>query len=221
MQSARTDAGVHARMQVLGLRVPAETCLEELPLRLHPHLAPHVGIACAKPAAPKFNPAWQATGKEYRFRLSLPGTRVHPDEAWACSVTPERLADCVALWTGTRTFEAFQHPRGNRRPRTITSASLHEPLPGLLEIRVRGNAFARHQVRCLVGASVKVARGEASLESFQAALAGGGPVYAPAAPAGGLVLWEIFFPPSVDPFDERCRASVELPSRLPFAYQAP
>ena len=43
--SGRTDAGVHARMQVLSFRLEGELPVEELPKRLNEHLPPTLGVA--------------------------------------------------------------------------------------------------------------------------------------------------------------------------------
>src|SRR5688572_6233230 len=76
--SGRTDLGVHARMQVLGMRVVEDVAPEDVAERLNAVLPPSVGIALSRPAPRKFHPQWQAQAKEYRYRLLL-----KDDPAWA------------------------------------------------------------------------------------------------------------------------------------------
>jgi tRNA pseudouridine38-40 synthase len=215
IQSARTDAGVHARMQVLGLRVAKGLAPGEILARLNPLLAPHVGLCLVAGAPPKFNPAWRASGKEYRYRIALAPVPGWSSCAWHQNVDASRLADAIGRCAGTRDFSAFHHPSSTVRLRTVSAASLHELASGLVEVRLRGDAFARYQVRTLVGTAVAVARGEVPEAAYLAALEEGLPLKRVRAPAEGLVLWEVFFPPPLDPFSAQERREAPLLPAVP------
>ena len=74
--AGRTDAGVHARMQVLVMRLVEQVKEVDVAARLNEKLPPDVGIALSRPAPPRFHPQWKARAKEYRYRLALKEWRV-------------------------------------------------------------------------------------------------------------------------------------------------
>ncbi|QDE97895.1 tRNA pseudouridine synthase A [Myxococcus xanthus] len=210
MPSGRTDRGVHARMQVVSVRLEAGDSAESLEKRLPPRLPPGLGL-CGVRRPTSFHAQWSASGKEYRYRFQLGGA-VTPDWApyaldvsaeplfQATAVTPERLGALLRSAEGTRDFIAFHEKSSPRKPRTLESATLHELGGGLYEARLRGDGFARYQIRYLMGSALKVAAGLLPEEAWLAALETGQALEGFKAPAHGLVLWEVRYPPGVDPF---------------------
>jgi tRNA pseudouridine38-40 synthase len=234
MPSGRTDRGVHARMQVISLRLDEDIALDELPARLAPHLSRDVGLCIARRPPGAFHAQWSASGKVYRYRLTLGAS---PSEAWrpyaldvgaeeplqaGQRVTPERLESLLSRAVGTRDFTAFHERSSPQKARTLVSATLHELGGGLFEACLTGDGFARYQVRYLVGSALKVAAGLLSEEQWHAALDAGTSLAGFKAPAHGLVLWEVRYPPAVDPFGpgERLHPP-SLPDAPPFTGAAP
>ena len=210
MASGRTDRGVHARMQVVSVRLEAGDSAESLEQRLPPRLPPGLGL-CGVRRPRSFHAQWSAIGKEYRYRLQLGGAARPmwtpymldvPAEPLlrGATVTPERLAELLRLAEGTRDFIAFHEKSSPRKPRTLESATLHALGGGLYEVRLCGDGFARYQARYLVGSALKVAAGLLPEEAWRAALETGQAMEGFKAPAHGLVLWEVRYPPGVDPF---------------------
>lgn len=234
MPSGRTDRGVHARMQVISLRLPEDVPPEALPARLAPHLPADVGLCVARRPPGAFHAQWSASGKEYRYHLTLGAP---PPEAWrpyaldvaaeaalqpGQRVTAERLEALLARAVGTRDFTAFHERSSPQKPRTLQAATLRELGGGLFEARLEGAGFARYQVRYLVGSALKVAAGLLSEEQWRAALDAGAALAGFKAPAHGLVLWEVRYPSAVDPFgpDERLHPP-GLPDAPPFTGAPP
>ncbi|GEN09821.1 tRNA pseudouridine38-40 synthase [Myxococcus fulvus] len=230
MPSGRTDRGVHARMQVVSVRLEAGDSPESLAKRLPEHLTPGLGL-CLVRRPQGFHAQWSASGKAYRYRLRLGGPRT---EDWApysldvpgepgllgrgASVTPERVAELLARAQGTRDFIAFHEKSSPQKPRTLESATLHERGGGLYEVRLVGDGFARYQVRYLVGGALKVAAGLLPEEAWHAALETGAAMEGFKAPAHGLMLWEVHYPPKVDPFTAPERLHPPgLPPESPFS----
>jgi tRNA pseudouridine38-40 synthase len=220
--SGRTDRGVHARMQVVTVRSDAVTP-ERLSEALPPLLPTGLGVCAIKRPLRAFHAQWSCTGKEYRYRLRLSAAAA---PAWAAYSwhPPEhprlfgRAAELLARAVGTRDFIAFHAKSSPRKPRTLARAELVERGEGLFEVRLSGSAFARYQVRYLVGSAVATAAGLIPEEKFIAALDSGETIEGVRAPAEGLVLWEVHYPPELDPFspDERA-APAGLPKSPPFA----
>jgi tRNA pseudouridine38-40 synthase len=225
--AGRTDKGVHARMQIISLRSPIGP--EELLGHLSPHPFPGLGISYARRAPEGFHAQWSNVGKEYRYRIRLGPPRVDrwTPFSWTVEDHPRlagRAFDLAALapilraLEGTRDFAAFHQSSSPRRTRTVRTAQLVDLGNGLAEIRITGDRFARYQVRFMVGGAVAVATGAISPDAFAAALAGTEAIAGIKAPAAGLVLWDVHYPPAIDPFGpEERREPDGLPAEPPFA----
>jgi tRNA pseudouridine38-40 synthase len=228
MPAGRTDRGVHARMQVVSLRVELGDSAEALAARLPAHLPPNVGLCVARRPHPSFHSQWSAAGKTYRYRVQLGGTvapewrpyvmdvaeepRLAPHE-----LTPERLSELLGMAVGQRDFTAFHENSSPRKLRTLESATVKELGGGLFEVILRGDAFARYQVRYLVGSALLTAAGQLPEEQWRAALERGERIPGLKAEAAGLVLWEVRYPAKLDPFTPAERAAPPgLPEGPPF-----
>ncbi len=205
INAGRTDLGVHARMQVLSMRVVEGVPATEVAERLNAQLPEGVGIACSRPAATGFNAQWSATGKEYRYRLALEDRPGWGPFAWRVEVDPAKLAGQVAKLVGARDFFAFHDKGSSRIVRTITRAALEPVEPGVVEVQVEGDGFARYMVRYLVGSAVAVAQGTLDEAVYDAALHEARVFTKRRAPAHGLVLWSVAYPLEVDPFPAQDR----------------
>ncbi|PZR16798.1 MAG: tRNA pseudouridine(38-40) synthase TruA [Archangium gephyra] len=190
--AGRTDRGVSARMQVLSGRVDKRTDLSSLPARINAALPDDMGIHLAKASAPKFNAAWSASEKEYRYVVTEPGDLT-------------KLMDAASLIPGTRDFRVFHFKTSQLKPRTVTSVEL---LEGNV-LRFTGEGFARFMVRMLVGGMLAVSRGEVSIDVFRAGLEQQQNFHCPKAPPEALTLWSVGYPPDIDPFSADERASFQ------------
>jgi tRNA pseudouridine38-40 synthase len=165
--ASRTDAGVHARGQVVsfdsGLRIASRGWL----LGSSGHLPPEVAVQSAARVKTGFNPSKAAIPKTYRY-LILRGTVRDPflqGRAWRVH---DRLdldamrAEAKAL-LGTHDFVAFRGSSDMRTTttRTISVAEIHEvpSEPRCIAFEIRGDRFLYHMVRIIVGTLVDVGRG--------------------------------------------------------------
>lgn len=209
--SGRTDLGVHARKQVVSFRSPMPSM--DVRQRLEGSLPPGMGVAHAADAKVKFSAQWKCTGKEYRYRL-LRDDRAPAWQpfAWRVDVDPARVEAVLRHALGTHDFWAFHEKASPRRPRTISSIEVH-PLGSVVDVRITGGGFGRYQVRYLVGSAVGVARGELREEDFIAGVQQAVEFRGAKAPAQGLTLWDVHYPPDFDPF---VGAAAVLPPGPPY-----
>jgi tRNA pseudouridine38-40 synthase len=210
--AGRTDLGVHARMQVLSMRVSEEIPTRAIADRINARLPRDVGICVARDAPPKFHAQWQSRGKEYRYRLLLKDDEAWAPYAWRVDVEPRAVLEVLARAEGTHDFYAFHDKSSRQMQRTVRSVSFGQVEPHVAELRLVGDGFARYMVRYLVGSAVGVARGEVALADYETALREPKSFAGVKAPPQGLVLWEVRYPPEMDPFtaDDRS-ASVRPP----------
>lgn len=194
--AGRTDKGVSARMQVLSGRLERDIEPQALAAALNAQLPDDVGIHLARDAATGFHAAWSSSWKEYRYLLSEP-------------VDAGLLREAAALIPGTRNFRVFHFKSSEEKPRTVRSV---EVMSDGVTLRFVGEGFARHMVRMLVGGMTAVATGAIPLEVFADGLAAQRKFHCPTAPPEPLTLWEVGYPPGVDPFSPEDRAAPKPPS---------
>jgi tRNA pseudouridine38-40 synthase len=199
--ASRTDAGVHARGQVAHLELPQAFAERGLVHGANHHLREDVRVLSAAAMPPGFHARRCAWGKEYVYRLSRAPVISPLDSLFVAraprSIEIERLARSAASLPGRHDFSAFALTGGSHRQpvRRIFSA-LWEEKGDELCFRVVGDGFLRGMVRALVGTLVEVGTGKRSAEEFAALLTGRPrPQAGPTAPAHGLVLERVFYPP--------------------------
>lgn len=195
--AGRTDAGVHARGQVVSFAAEVEPA--RLQRALNALLAPEVVVWDARWAPPGFDARRSASAREYRYRIDL---APWPDPFTARYVwhrpgelSPPRMREAARHLVGEHDFASFGRPH---RPGGATVRRLERIAVSRrgdrLEIAVRGNAFLHQMVRSIVGTLVRVGEGRMTPEDVAAALeardrAAAGPV----APPHGLTLERVVY----------------------------
>lgn len=210
--AGRTDRGVHATGQVVALVLPPRWSAATLQKALNARLPGDIWVAEAHSAPPAFHPRYNATAREYGYRLGLavesrspfhrpwcwPLARLTGDAASTrADLDVEALHAAAALLPGEKSFAAFaragQEHRGDRC--TVTEARWVRWELGM-EFTIVANRFLHHMVRYLVGTMVDIARGRRPLDDMRAMLDGDrdGLVTSPPAPAAGLFLRRVHYP---------------------------
>ncbi|MFM7535873.1 MAG: tRNA pseudouridine(38-40) synthase TruA [Acidimicrobiales bacterium] len=209
--AGRTDAGVHAWGQVVSFPAPpALLDLARVQRSVNRLCAPALVIRSASWAPDGFDARFSARWRRYRYTVL---NRETPDPflartAWHV-VDPLEL-DLLRLasdaFVGEHDFSSFcrrpKGPPGEAASLVRRVLEAHwEPIgpDGLLRFEIRANAFCHNMVRSIVGTLVEVGRGRCSpgemrtiLRSCDRSAAG------PVAPAHGLCLWEVGYPPATE-----------------------
>ncbi len=200
--AGRTDAGVHARGQVVHLSPARPAALGALVHGTNHRLPEDVRVLSAAVAADDFHARYSASGKEYRYRLIAAEVLSPLDAPFALRVEPglDRAAmrAAAAAFVGRHDFSAFALAGGSHRSpvRTVTVAELLGEGDELVA-RVEGDGFLRGMVRSMVGTLLDVGRGRRSPDDVRGLLQGGPRSGAGAtAPAHGLCLERVTYPPT-------------------------
>lgn len=205
--AGRTDAGVHARGQVVSFSAPLGGLEpERLQRALNALLAPEVVVWDARWAPPGFDARRSASAREYRYRIELgpwpdPFTARyvwhHPRE-----LALERMRAAAGHLLGEHDFAAFGRPHRPGGPTVRRLERIAISRRGdRVEVAVRANAFLHQMVRAIVGTLVRVGEGRMEPEDVAAALAARDRAAAgPVAPPHGLTLERVVYGrrPSVD-----------------------
>ncbi|ADG04962.1 tRNA pseudouridine(38-40) synthase TruA [Kyrpidia tusciae] len=197
--AGRTDAGVHARGQVIAFEWPGPIPWQRLERVLLRRLPEDLVVSNLEPAPESFHPRFSAVGKCYRYTLDQ---GVYPSVflrryTWHVPTQMDlgsmRRAALAAAGTHDYTsFCAASTPVQNK-VRTVYAIRLAEE-PPFVHLYVFGNGFLYQMVRILVGTLVEVGIGKRSVESISGILAARDRRAAGVtAPAKGLTLWDVYY----------------------------
>lgn len=197
--SGRTDAGVHARAQVVHWEQTAGPPPERYPLIFRGSLPRDVVMVDAKAVSAEFHARFSAVGKTYRYTIQ---TAPQPDVftrryAWQMSAPLDRVAmeQAAAHLTGEHDFTSFcaaATPVVNK-VRTVSGITLHQD-GSYLHLYVTGSGFLQHMVRIVTGTLVDVGLGKLDTVAIPEILTGRDRRLAgKTAPPEGLCLWEVVY----------------------------
>jgi tRNA pseudouridine38-40 synthase len=202
--AGRTDAGVHARGQVVSFDTTVEPEPERWRDSLNGLLGPRIVVRDVRVADPDFDARFSARSRTYRYTVL---NRPVPDPFLAATAwwVPEpldltALAEACPPLLGEHDFSSFcRRPRGRSEVslvRRVLAAGWRElpseDGPGLLGFEISSSSFCHQMVRSVVGLLVDVGRGRRTPADVAAAIAARDRSrVAQLAPPHGLVLWEV------------------------------
>ena len=205
--AGRTDAGVHARVQVAHVDLGSMLIIDGAALsrRLNKVLGGDCVIRRITAAPPGFDARFAAIWRRYVYRLSDGG--VPPDPLYRSQIAQlnaevdlDRLNEEAATLVGLRDFGAFCRRRdGASTIRNLLELAARRvpsgPMAGVIECTVRADAFCHAMVRSLIGALLAVATGQRDHE-WLAAITERGVRDSSiiVMPATGLTLEEVGYP---------------------------
>jgi tRNA pseudouridine38-40 synthase len=176
--SGRTDAGVHARGQAVGVIVPARWESAQLRRALNAVLPSDVWVAKASEMRPEFHARYSATARRYGYYVGTDDEAHGPFrrryELWFEKPLDRSALDGAASRViGDHCFRAFAAygtgPETNEQRCTVTEARWNDR-PGGLVFAVRANRFLHHMVRFLVGTMLDIGSGRRPLDDMDALL---------------------------------------------------
>ena len=198
--AGRTDAGVHARGQVVHVDIaslgPGGT--RRLLRQLNGVLPEDVAVSRVTEVSDAFNARFSALARRYSYRV-IDGVAVDPLLRTSVMHHPvpvdvERMNAASAQLLGLNDFSAFSKRTDFGTPiRELQEFSWRRRDDGIVEARVKADAFVHSMVRSLVGGILPVGDGRQPVDWPKQLLAGKERI-APVAPAHGLVLEEVYYP---------------------------
>lgn len=195
--SGRTDAGVHARMQVCSFRAETEKKPEELLAELRRYLPEDIGASALEFAPPRFHARLNCVEKTYLYRVwNSDGPNVFsrrfqyrlPED-----LDLKAMSTAAGLLCGEHDFAAFSSLKDSRRStvRHLRRIELKREGPEL-QLFFSGDGFLYNMVRILTGTLLEVGLGQRAPEEMTEILLSGDRSRAGfTAPAWGLTLWEV------------------------------
>lgn len=200
--SGRTDAGVHARCQVVSLETNGRIPLENLLRALNSLLPGDIRALKAEEAPMGFHARKNVCWKQYEYQVRyLP----EPDPfswhyVWQIGECPELrlLNEAASCITGTHDFSGFQSSSTTPASpvKTIYESVWSLPEPGQFIYRISGSGFVYHMVRNLVWSMLQAGLGRKPAQALEEELKlPRGAFENSPAPAQGLYLSHVSYEP--------------------------
>jgi tRNA pseudouridine38-40 synthase len=201
--SGRTDAGVHARGQAVGVRVPEKWTPDELRRALNAVLPEDVWVAAAHEMRPEFHARFSARSRRYSYHVGTDDEANSPfrrrtEYPFQFPLDRAALRAAAAPLVGAHSFRAFAvngtAPEADAHQCDVRVAQW-EDRPGGIVFVVQANRFLHHMVRFLVGTMLDVASGRRPLGDVISLLqASDNQDVSPPAPAHALFLDAVEYP---------------------------
>ena len=205
MAASRTDAGVHAKGQVVSFKTRSPLTLQTFINGLNYYLPRDIAVKAAHRVSDSFNVRHSALSRQYNYYILNSLTRSPLREGSSYRVAGHLDFDaineaCQAL-IGEHDFASFASSIGVGIKSTVRRVYRAETEKDeeLAVFKVVASSFLPHQVRNTVGALLRVGLGKMSVDEFhriiearKTGLAG------PSAPACGLCLMQISYPRSFE-----------------------
>jgi tRNA pseudouridine38-40 synthase len=195
--SGRTDAGVHALGQVVGVDTASVLAPERLVRGLNARLPDDIVIVNVTEAPAGFHATHDALRKLYRYQIYCHPVRpvFERRTTWHFPQPLDATAmqSAAEILVGRHDFASFE-TAGSERSTTVRTLSrvdvvVHADSPWRIDVEVEGDGFLYNMVRGIVGTLVEVGRGARPVEWMNDVLAACDRRAAgPNAPPQGLVL---------------------------------
>jgi tRNA pseudouridine38-40 synthase len=201
--SGRTDAGVHARGQAVGVRVPERWAPPAMRRALNALLPDDLWVADAHAMRDEFHARFSATARSYSYYVGTDEEAASPfrrrtEWALARPLDSAALVQAAAALVGDHCFRAFA-VRGTAPDRddhrcTVRRAEWRSRDGGLV-FEIEANRFLHHMVRFLVGTMIDVGLGRRPASDIEALLAAqDNSNVSPPAPPHALFLDRVCYP---------------------------
>lgn len=199
--AGRTDAGVHARGQVAHFDSEAGRSARSLVLGANTLLPESIAMRWVLTVPEHFHARYSALARTYRYCIVNRTARSALTAGRAAFVyrqlDVDRMSAAATHLIGTHDFSAFRAAECQARSpvRNLTRIELRR-VGDFVVMEVTANAFLHHMVRNIAGLLIHVGQGDAEPDLALEVLEKRDRRAAPAtAPAGGLYLWRVDYPP--------------------------
>jgi tRNA pseudouridine38-40 synthase len=195
--SGRTDAGVHALMQVAHLDVKTVLAPEVIRMKLNDELPADINILEVEKAPASFHARHNAASRSYLYQISRRRTAFGKRYVWWVKdeLDFKKMQECSKLFVGMNNFASFTEDDPEEKSTNVLVESVQVKEDGdLILIRIRGSHFIWKMVRRIVGVLTEVGRGKLSFDDVRRFLTTTSDIPATlTAPPSGLFLEQVLY----------------------------
>ncbi len=163
--AGRTDAGVHAKHQVIHTDLPAQTDINNLAFRLNQILDADIRVLTAQWAPDNFHARFTAISRTYQYKIIDAGKVTapldrHDSTEWFRPLDIELMNSGSKLLLGVHDFFAFcKFREGGSTVKNLLKFNWHRDEKDVVICEISADSFRYNMVRNLVGAAVCVGEG--------------------------------------------------------------
>ncbi len=195
--SGRTDAGVHALMQVAHLDLETRLQPDALRYALNDELPADVNLLSLERVSRRFHARHAAVARSYLYQVARRRTAFAKPYVWWVKdpLDTSRMAAAARLFAGMHDFRSFSaaDPE-DASTRVLVEGIELEAQDDLILVRITGSHFLWKMVRRVVGVLVEVGRGALHAADVERFLVKESPEPARlTAPPSGLFLERVFY----------------------------
>ena len=194
--AGRTDAGVHAKNQVIAFDSKFSDDLEVYFRGINYYLPESISVKSIFEVSQDFDPRRDATSRVYKYTIlnsNSPSPLLRRTTYFDSDYMDiEIMKKASQMFLGVHDFKKFCSPvkTGLSTVREIFDSKIeHEN--SLIFYTVEGNAFLPRQVRRMVGSLLKIAKGKMNLDELFELICAKGDNISPSLPANGLCLEKV------------------------------
>jgi tRNA pseudouridine38-40 synthase len=168
--AGRTDAGVHALMQVAHLDVKTMLAPEIIRMKMNDELPADINIIEVEKAPPTFHARHDAVRRSYLYQISKRRTAFGKRYVWWIkdNLNVQKMNEAAQLFVGMKNVQSFtaDDPEETSTKVLIEEITMKE-IGDLILIRIIGSHFVWKMVRQIVGVLAEVGRGKLSIEKVR------------------------------------------------------
>ncbi len=196
--SGRTDAGTHAKLQIVNFHCESRMPCQEILENLRRYLPEDIGIYSCKNVSERFHARLNAKTKTYRYRLWVSDAPCVFERKYVYwnpeKLSLESMEKAAAYFLGTHDFSAFCANKNMKKSTVRCITDFQIRFDGdEVQFTVTGNGFLHHMVRIMVGTLIEVGRGERTPESIPQLFGAQRSQAGYLVPASGLCLMEVTY----------------------------
>lgn len=178
--AGRTDAGVHAKGQVVNFSTRSRIPVDRFPYALNTRLPRDIVVVSAEEVPPDFHASRDARSKLYVYMLR---PAPFPSPLWdryALHVPRgldfQLMQKAARICEGTHDFRLYRASGSSAKTtvRTVYRCELKEWIDGIWKVSVEADGFLYRMVRMIVGTLLQVGSGRLTLEEVARSLEGDG-----------------------------------------------
>jgi tRNA pseudouridine38-40 synthase len=202
--ASRTDAGVHARFQVVSFRSGTTLDSDTLMMALNYHLPDDIAVKAAAMVDPGFCVRRDAIGREYEYLICNSRARSPLKEGLAYQVPryldTDIMNNACSVLIGEHDFISFSSASGDKKDtvHNISKAEFERHGEDII-FTIRADSFLMHQVRNTLGVLIAIGTGKKTIDDLKQILEKRRKGLArPAVPSYGLYLIRVYYPEDVE-----------------------
>ena len=193
--AGRTDAGVHAKSQIINLRTSSS--LNKAFLKsLNSLVGPEIKIKKIQKVNNSFHPRFDAKSRVYKYFLQSSNTSEPYNRNYSHIVKTEidfnALKSVEKIFIGKKNFKNYSKLRKGQDPFREITESKWSKRDGYFIYTIEGNSFLHNMVRAIVGCQLAVVENKISKKELASSLIQPQKKrFNYIAPAHGLYLWKV------------------------------